>query len=97
MAGNHQSLITSAAKLVNYLDKLPISIKLSPGIIISKRSASKRNQKLKVCHTSYGLDATLTHNATIQKLRFYTSQQLLVQNYLEQFCQDQNIDFFATK
>ena len=93
LSGTHSSLIDLATKLVKYLDKKVVDLKVSPGIIISKRSATARNQKVKITQSISGLDLTVTQNATIQKLRIFNSSPEPIVAHIKKFCQDNDIQF----
>ena len=91
LSGKHSSLIDTAQKLLVFLDLKVEKLKASPGIIISKRSATARNQKIKIKTVQSGLDLTITHNATIQKLRIFTNKPELLITYIKDFADSENI------
>lgn len=93
LSGTHSSLINLSKDLLYFLDGKVFDLKVSPGIIISKRSATARNQKIKVLESISGLDTTVTQNSTVQKLRVYTSDQALLISYIKDFCQNTNTQF----
>ena len=97
ISGKHSSLIDLSQELIQYLDRFLPELKISPGIIISKRSATARNHKIKLNSRNFGFEASVTQNATIQKLRIYSKQQLLIQSLVQDFCNDNNVQFISQK
>jgi len=89
-------MIDTSEKLLRFLDPRVENLKASPGVIISKRSSSASNQKIKVTPDLSGLALTITHNRTIQKLKIFTNEPDLIQLYIKDFCNDNDIQLIVS-
>lgn len=96
LSGTHTSLIKLAEKLLRWLDRSHPELKVSPGIIISRRSSRSRNQKIKMIATETGLLITITDNSTIQELRIFSNDTEGIITTIESFGDKNKINIQVT-